>query len=68
MKANLQQAIGLLGQAQTLIDTNINSLSGQIDNSIFEPLFAFMKQDSDGTLAALVAKLQPLVDAIPDGN
>jgi hypothetical protein len=68
MKANLQQAIGLLGQAQALIDSNVNLLSGQIDNSIFSPLFAFMKQDSDGTLAGLIAKLQPLVDAIPDGN
>lgn len=67
MKANLQQAIGLLGQAQTLIDTNVNELSGRIDSSIFSPLFAFMETQSDGTLAGIIKQLQPLVDAIPDG-
>jgi hypothetical protein len=67
MKTNLQQAIGLLIQAQTLIDTNVNQLSGQIDNSVFDPLFAFMKTQSDGTLAGLIVQLTPLVDAIPDG-
>ena len=67
MKTNLQQAIGALQQAQTLIDTNVNGLSGQIDNSIFEPLFEFMKTQSDGTLAGLIAQLTPLVSAIPDG-
>jgi hypothetical protein len=67
MKNNLQQAIGLLQQAQTLIDSNVNGLSGQIDNSIFDPLFAFMQTQSDGTLASAIAELTPLVAAIPDG-
>jgi hypothetical protein len=67
MKTNLQQAIGLLMQAQMLIDTNVNQLSGGIDNSIFDPLFTFMKTQSDGTLAGLIVQLKPLVDAIPDG-
>lgn len=67
MKQNLLMAIGLLGQAQELIDTNVNQLSGQVDNSIFEPLFEFMERDSDGTLAELRADLVELVNAIPDG-
>ncbi len=67
MKANLQQAIDLLGQAQTLIDTNVNALSGRIDASTFDPLFAFMETQSDRTLAGIIKQLQPLVDAIPDG-
>ena len=67
MKQNLLDAIGLLQNAQTAFDTNINQLSGQVDDSVFNPLFDFMKQDSDGTLAELISKATVLVGAIPEG-
>ena len=70
MKVQLQQAISLLGQAQTLIDSNVNALSGQIDNSVYDPLYAFLvaqQTGQPGTIQPMIAQLTPLVAAIPDG-
>jgi hypothetical protein len=67
MKAQLVSAIASLQNAQTQIDSGVNGLSGRVDGSVFDPLFDFMKNESDGTVAGLIQKLTALVAQIPDG-
>jgi hypothetical protein len=68
MKIQLQQAIAQI-QAGITAFGGISQLSGNIDNSIFNPLFALLQQteDPNGAVNAFIAAATPAVDAIPDG-